>query len=292
MATGLNEFLKHIRSNPQSDVLIDRFTSLVLELEAKARQPYFEKLLSILETSNPHGALRAAYLNLQTVRAEGAGMVLEITALQWIEQAFLKLGKNAPASLVREELVRLKKQLPAPLADRRRRKPATEVTAEPAEEKSAAEQRFTSQRADFITNLYESSAQQLLEALQIQLSTFQGRPQTDAAAAHIIQAFQLVYIEMKSTLRNVMAVFGHNPLLIDDKDQFRAELIVVFLKSPLFLRNKDGIAPQRARLIASLLTAWYDQQQHMPEGISSPEQDRLQTKLLEIGIGAILRFED
>lgn len=292
MATGLNDFLKHIKSNPQNDVLVDRFTSLVLELEAKARQPYFEKLFTVLETSNPHGALRAAYFNLQAARAEGAGTVLEMEALQWIERAFLKLGKSDHASLVKEELVRLKKNLPPPVPDRRRKKPTPEVRVQPAQEKSAAEQRFTTQRADFIANLYESFAKQLLDALQIQLSTFKGRPQTDAAAAHIIKAFHQVYAEMKSTLRNAVAVFGHNPLLVDDKDRFRDELIVVFLKSPIFMRNKDRITAQRARLIASLLTAWFDQQQHMPDGILSPEQERLQTKLLEIGIGAILRFED
>jgi len=292
MATGLNDFLKHIKSNPQNDVLVDRFTSLVLELEARQRQPYLEKLFTVLETSNPHGALRAAYFNLQAARAEGAGSVLEMEALQWIERAFLKLGKSDHASLVKEELVRLKKNLPPPVPDRRRKKPVIEVRAQPAQEINAAEQRFTTQRADFIANLYESFAKQLLDALQIQLSTFKGRPQTDAAAAHIIKAFHQVYAEMKSTLRNATAVFGHNPLLVDDKDRFRDELIMVFLKSPLFMRNKDRISAQRAQLIASLLTAWFDQQQHMPEGILSSEQVRLQTKLLEIGIGAILRFED
>ncbi len=79
---------------------------------------------------------------------------------------------------------------------------------------------------------------------------------------------------------------------MNDKDGFRDELIQSFLNSPLFTRNKDRIAAQRARLIASLLTAWFDQQQSLPEGILPPEQERLQNKLLEIAVTAVLRFED
>ncbi|HYX31766.1 MAG TPA: hypothetical protein VE954_01540 [Oligoflexus sp.] len=323
MATGLNDFLKHIKSNPQNDVLVDRFTSLVLELDAKARQPYFDKLFTLLETSNPHGALRAAYFNLQSARAEGAGTSLEIEALQWIERAFIKLGRSDNASLVQEELVRLKKKAaPPPLPERRRKKTVVESKPEskvksglqktlaeikgkfnpeksPAESKpkvdvenSASEQRFTTQRADFIANLYESFAKQLLDALNAQLGSFKGRPQSDAAAAHIIKAFRHIYAEMKSTLRNAVAVFGHNPLLVDDKDRFREELVQVLLESSIFTRNNDRIVAQRARLIASLLTAWFDQQQHMPDGIHSSEQERLQNKLLEIAIASVMRFED
>jgi hypothetical protein len=291
MTTGLNDFLRHIKSNPQNDVLVDRFTSLVMELETKARRPYLEKLFDILENSNPHGALRAAYFNLQSARAEGSGTPLEIEALQWIERAFTKLGRSENASLVREELVRLKKNQPPPIPDRRRKKPAAEVKPK-AQGPEAAEQRFTTQRMNFIANLYESFAKQLLEALQKELGGYQGKPQSEAAAAHVIKAFRQVYASMKSTLRNAVAVFGHNPLLVDEKDRFREELILVFLSSPLFARRKDRIASHRARLIASLLTAWFDQQQNMPEGILPPEQERLQNKLLEIGISAILRFED
>jgi hypothetical protein len=291
MSTGLNDFLKHIKSNPQNDVLVDRFTSLVMELEAKARHPYFEKLFDLLENSNPHGALRAAYFNLQAARAEGPGTPMEIDALQWIERAFIKLGKSENASLVREELVRLKKSQPPPVPDRRRKKPPVEAKPKPSEP-DAAEQRFTTQRMDFIANLYESFAKQLLEALNKELGKFKGAAQSEAAASHIIKAFRQVYAEMKSTLRNAVAVFGHNPLLVNDKDRFRDELIQVFLKSPLFARNKDRIAAQRARLIASLLTAWFDQQQNLPEGILSPDQERLQNKLLEIAVTAVLRFDD
>jgi hypothetical protein len=295
MSTGLNDFLKHIKSNPQNDVLVDRFTSLVMELEAKARQPYFEKLFDILQDSNPHGALRAAYYNLQTARAQGSGTPLEIEALQWIERAFVKLGKSENAALVREELERLKKSPPPHLPDRRRKKPG--VAAKPKAPQAqpqpdAAEQRFTTQRMDFIANLYESFARQLLDALNKELATFKGAPHSDAAAAHIIRAFRQVYAEMKQTLRNAVAVFGHNPLLVDDKDRFRDELIQVFLKSTLFSRNRDRIASQRARLIASLLTAWFDQQQNLPEGILSADQERVQNKLLEIAVTAVLRFED
>jgi hypothetical protein len=296
MSTGLNDFLKHIKSNPQNDVLVDRFTALVMELEAKARQPYFEKLFELLESDNPHGALRAAYFNLQAARAEGSGTMLEIEALQWIERAFVKLGKSDNASLVREELVRLKKSQPPPVPDRRRKKTPVDAKPKAAEPKvstpDAAEQRYTTQRMDFIANLYESFARQLLDALNKELIKYKGNAQTDAAAAHIIRAFRQVYAEMKSTLRNAVAVFGHNPLLIDDKDKFRDELIQVFLKSSLFTRNKDRIASQRARLIASLLTAWFDQQQNMPEGILPAEQERVQNKLLEIAVTAVLRFED
>ncbi|WP_141734151.1 hypothetical protein [Oligoflexus tunisiensis] len=305
MATGLNDFLKHIKSNPQNDVLVDRFTSLVMELDAKARQPYFEKLFNLLETSNPHGALRVAYFNLQAARAAGTGSSLEIEALQWIERAFIKLGKSENASLVKEELARLKKKQvqpqpqPPPLPDRRRRKNNGERRAAPTTPKPAAlsapspaEQRFTTQRADFIASLYESFARQLLDALIEELGQYKGRPQTEAAASHIIRTFQQVYARMKATLRNAVAVFGHNPLLIDEKDRFRDELIQIFLKSPLFTRNRDRIASQRARLVASLMTAWFDQQQHMPEGILSPEQERLQNKLLEIAVTAVLRFDD
>ncbi len=330
MSHGLNDFLKHIKSNPQNDVLVDRFTSLVMELDAKARQPYFEKLFDLLENSNPHGALRAAYFNLQAARAEGPGTPLEIEALQWIERAFIKLGKSENASLVREELGRLKKAQPPLIPDQRRKKPTVESKAKPPESKpkipieakpkapveakpkipveakpkasaeakskgpesAAAEQRFTTQRLDFIANLYESFAKQLLEALNKELETFKGAPQSEAAASHIIKAFRQVYAEMKSTLRNAVAVFGHNPLLVNDKDRFRDELIQAFLKSPLFTKNKDRIAAQRARLIASLLTAWFDQQQSLPEGILPPDQERLQNKLLEIAVTAVLRFED
>jgi molecular chaperone GrpE (heat shock protein) len=324
MTTGLNDFLKHIKSNPQNDVLVDRFASLVMELDAKARQPYFEKLFGLLEDPNPHGALRAAYFNLQTARAQGSGTALEIEALQWIERAFIKLGKSENAALVREELSRLQKA-PAPAVDRRRKKPAPEdrpKTPEPtakaerqakapepsakasepsakasesnakASESNAAEQRFTTQRMDFIANLYESFAKQLLEALNKELGKFKGQPHSEAAAAHIIKAFRQVYAEMRSTLRNAVAVFGHNPLLVDDKDRFRDELIQVFLRSTLLARTKDRMAAQRARLIASLLTAWFDQQQNMPEGFLSPDQERVQNKLLEIAVSAVLRFED
>lgn len=291
MTTGLNDFLKHIKSNPQNDVLVDRFASLVMELDAKARQPYFEKLFGILEDSNPHGALRAAYFNLQTARAQGSGTPLEIEALQWIERAFIKLGKSENAALVREELGRLKKAPPPPVADRRRKKPAPEVKAK-APEPGPAEQRFTTQRMDFIANLYESFAKQLLDALNKELGKFQGSPHSEAAAAHIIKAFRQVYAEMRATLRNAVAVFGHNPLLVDDKDKFRDELVQVFLRSTLLARTKDRMAAQRARLIASLLTAWFDQQQNMPEGILSPDQERVQNKLLEIAVSAVLRFED
>lgn len=292
MSTGLNDFLKHIKSNPQNDVLVDRFTSLVMELEAKARHPYFEKLFDLLENSNPHGALRAAYFNLQAARAEGPGTPMEIDALQWIEQAFIKLGKSENASLVREELVRLKKSQPPPVPDRRRKKPPVEEAKPKPFEPDAAEQRFTTQRMDFIANLYESFAKQLLEALNKELGKFKGTAQSEAAASHIIKAFRQVYAEMKSTLRNAVAVFGHNPLLVNDKDRFRDELIQVFVKSPLFACNKDRIAAQRARLIASLLTAWFDQQQSLPEGILTPDQERLQNKLLEIAVSAVLRFDD
>jgi molecular chaperone GrpE (heat shock protein) len=332
MTTGLNDFLKHIKSNPQNDVLVDRFASLVMELDAKARQPYFEKLFGLLEEPNPHGALRAAYFNLQTARAQGSGTALEIEALQWIERAFIKLGKSENAALVREELSRLQKA-PAPGVDRRRKKPVAEdkpKAPEPsakasvpnpkdmasnakapvprakapesnakasesnakASESNAAEQRFTTQRMDFIANLYESFAKQLLEALNKELAKFKGQPHSEAAAAHIIKAFRQVYAEMRSTLRNAVAVFGHNPLLVDDKDRFRDELIQVFLQSTLLARTKDRMAAQRARLIASLLTAWFDQQQNMPEGILSPDQERVQNKLLEIAVSAVLRFED
>jgi hypothetical protein len=89
-----------------------------------------------------------------------------------------------------------------------------------------------------------------------------------------------------------VTVFGHNPLLVDDKDRFRDELIQVFLRSTLLARTKDRMAAQRARLIASLLTAWFDQQQNMPEGFLSPDQERVQNKLLEIAVSAVLRFED
>lgn len=307
MTTGLNDFLKHIKSNPQNDVLVDRFTSLVMELDAKARQPYFEKLFGLLEDPNPHGALRAAYFNLQTARAQGSGTVLEIEALQWIERAFIKLGKSENASLVREELGRLKKTPPPPTVERRRKKTTADEpkpkaaepkpkAAEPKpkapEPNSPAEQRFTTQRMDFIANLYESFAKQLLEALNKELESFKGRPHSEAAAAHIIKAFRQVYATMRSTLRNAVAVFGHNPLLVDDKDKFRDELIQVFLRSSLMTRTKDRMAAQRARLIASLLTAWFDQQQNMPEGILPPDQERVQNKLLEIAVSAVLRFED
>jgi hypothetical protein len=291
MTTGLNDFLKHIKSNPQNDVLVDRFTSLVMELDAKARRPYLEKLFDILENSNPHGALRAAYFNLQAARAEGPGTPLEIEALQWIERAFTKLGRSENASLVREELVRLKKSQPPPIPDRRRKKPAADVKPK-VQEPEAATQRFTTQRMDFIANLYESFAKQLMEALHKELSSFKGKPHSEAAAAHVIKAFHNVYASMKSTLRNAVAVFGHNPLLVDEKERFRDELIQVFLNSPLFARKKDRIASHRARLVASLLTAWFDQQQNMPEGLLPPEQERVQNKLLEIAITAILRFED
>lgn len=294
MSSGLNDFLKHIKSNPQNDVLVDRFTSLVMELDAKARQVYFEKLFDLLENSNPHGALRVAYFNLQAARAQGPGTALQIEALQWIERAFIKLGKSENAALVREELVRLKKGTPPPpVPDRRRKKPAVETKPKaPQPQADAAEQRFTTQRMDFIANLYESFARQLLDALNKELATFKGAPHSEAAAAHIIRAFRKVYAEMKQTLRNAVAVFGHNPLLVDDRDHFRDELIQVFLKSSLFSRNRDRIASQRARLIASLLTAWFDQQQNMPEGILSPDQERVQNKLLEIAVTSVLRFED
>ncbi|HET9241685.1 MAG TPA: hypothetical protein VFO10_30740 [Oligoflexus sp.] len=301
MTTGLNDFLKHIKSNPQNDVLVDRFASLVMELDAKARQPYFEKLFETLEDPNPHGALRAAYFNLQTARAHGSGTALEIDALQWIERAFIKLGKSENAALVREELGRLKKAPAPPVTDRRRKKPVSEAKPKASEPKepnpkaplpNAAEQRFTTQRMDFIANLYESFAKQLLEALNKELATFKGTPHSEAAAAHIIRAFRQVYAEMRSTLRNAVAVFGHNPLLVDDKDLFRDELIQVFLRSTLLARTKDRMAAQRARLIASLLTAWFDQQQNMPEGILPPDQERVQNKLLEIAVSAVLRFED
>jgi hypothetical protein len=303
MTTGLNDFLKHIKSNPQNDVLVDRFASLVMELDAKARQPYFEQLFGLLEGPNPHGALRAAYFNLQTARAQGPGTALEIEALQWIERAFIKLGKSEHATMVREELSRLKKVPPPPVTDRRRQKPTTEPDAKAPEpkakapevilkESNPAEQRFTTQRMDFIANLYESFAKQLLEALNKELEKFKGQPHSEAAAAHIIKAFRHVYAEMRSTLRNAVAVFGHNPLLVDEKDKFRDELIQVFLRSTLLVRSKDRMAAQRARLIASLLTAWFDQQQNMPEGILPPDQERVQNKLLEIAISAVLRFED
>jgi hypothetical protein len=291
MTTGLNDFLKHIKSNPQNDVLVDRFASLVMELDAKARQPYFENLFGLLEDSNPQGALRVAYFNLQTARAQGSETALQIEALQWIERAFIKLGKSENAALVREELGRLKRVPPPPLADRRRTMPAPEVRAK-APEPVPAEQRFTTQRMDFIANLYESTAKQILEALDKELGKFNGEPHSEAAAAHIIKAFRQVYSEMRATLRNAVAVFGHNPLLIDDKDKFRDELIQVFLRSTLLTPTKDLLAAQRALLIASLLTAWLDQQQNMPEGILAPDQERVQNKLLEMAINAVLRFED
>jgi hypothetical protein len=190
---------------------------------------------------------------------------------------------------VKEELIRLKKKPPPPVPDRRRRKSngegrqapkpaADKPTPKPkASEQSPAEHRFTTQRASFIANLYESFARQLLDALTEELGRYKGRPQTEDAAGHIINAFQQVYAQMKATLRNAVAVFGHNPLLIDEKDQFRDELIQVFLKSPLFTRNRDRIASQRA---------------HMPEGILQPEQERLQNKLLKIAVTAVLRFDE
>ncbi len=316
MATGLNDFLKHIKSNPQNDTLLDRFMALLVELEAKARKPYLEKLFILLESSNPHGTLRAAYFNLQVARSEAPGTVLELEALHWVERAFILLGKSQHASLVKEEIERLKKT-PAPAAvdlrkktsptdqsirsskveDKRNKVEDRRTKAEllkPAkpEEIKAADERFTTQRADFISSLYESFAKQLLDALTVQLMKFQGPMHADAAASHVIQSFRQVYAEMSSTLRNALAVFGHNPLLYDEKDQFREALLQAFLGSPLFFKNKDQIAPQRIRLVATLLTAWFDQQQSMPPSSLSLEQDRLQNKLLQIAVGAVLLVED
>ncbi len=294
MATGLNEFLKHIKNNPQNDTLIDRFMALLAELETNARHPYLEKLFLLLFEHNPHGALRAAYFNLQTTRTEAVGPLLEMEALKWVELSFRKLGKDQHASLVNEEIVRQQKQLPPPIPDRRKKKTAVDSAPKAAkpEEKKAADARFTTQRADFIASLYESFAKQLLDALETQLMSFTGELKADKVAVHLIKSFRRVYREMSSTLRNALAVFGHNPLLFDEKDQFREELVQVFLRSPPFRKNQDRIAAQRIRLVASLLTAWFDQQQAIPEAARNIDQDRLQSKLLEIAISGVLLFED
>lgn len=289
MSTGLNDFLKHIKSNPQNDTLIDRFTALVGELEAKARQPYFEKLFTTLESANPHGALRAAYFNLQAARAEGTGTPREIEALQWVEKAFVKLGKESNASMVRDEIERVKKKLPPPIPDRRK-KAKTGIAKAP--EQKIDEVRFTHQRADFIASLYESFAQQLLEAIAAQLKLFKGKVKPEPVAQHLIQSFRHVYAEMKPTLRNSRAVFGHNPLLVTEQDKFREDLVQIFLSSPLFAGNKDRIAAQRIRLLVMLLTAWFDQYQHLPEGLIPADQERLQNKFLEMAVSSVLYFED
>jgi|GEM_PF-4425954 len=316
MATGLNDFLKHIKSNPQNDTLIDRFMALLVELDAKARKPYLEKLFTLLESSNPHGTLRAAYFNLQVARSEAPGTALEMEAMHWVERAFILLGKTHHASLVKEEIERLKKTPGPPAMDRRkkmstveqpirsskvddkrskvedRRTKAEQLKPARPEEIKAADERFTTQRADFISSLYESFAKQLLDSLTAQLMKFKGPLRADVAASHVILSFRQVYAEMSSTLRNALAVFGHNPLLYDEEDQFREELVQAFLKSPLFFKNQDQIAPQRIRLVASLLTAWFDQQQSIPASAPSLEQERLQNKLLQIAIGAILFVEE
>lgn len=104
MKDGLEEFLKRIEAKPTNETLIDRFMTLVLEVDGVDRILYLKKLVGLLLNSNPYIALKAAYVELQEARKEKLSHEYEVGALKDVESCFMKLGRSDNAALVREEI--------------------------------------------------------------------------------------------------------------------------------------------------------------------------------------------
>src|SRR5688572_19337724 len=107
MKNGLEEFLKRIEEKPANETLIDRFVSLVLELESLDRIFYLKKLVALLLNANPYSALKAAALELQEARKENMHREYELGALKDVESCFIKLEKLENVKLIREEITKL-----------------------------------------------------------------------------------------------------------------------------------------------------------------------------------------
>ncbi len=305
---GLDEFLGHIRNRPASDKLVDRFLDLVAEMSYDRRRIAMNKLLSVLLDANPHRALHSSYVFLQSLRNEGAPTEEEVAALEMTQTCFKKLGKDDDASVVREEINRLRgirtstrmaelhqkiqvKIQPQPIPAQRvtaARDSSREAARGPLSipGKAAAAEVPTSKKALTQTN-FDKIGEELFAKLRGELGNFVNIRHQYLAVETLIKAYQKIYQTYATGLRNAIIQFGRNPLLWTHEGKFRPEMTDYFIESRLFSMGRDSLTEIRLKTCLEVLTSWFDQKLHAPtvswEDMSPAQEiSFLETTLLAI----------
>lgn len=269
---GIEEFLGHIQKRPSSEVLVERFLVLVMETDAVVRHRAMTRLTHILLEANPRAALQSCYRFLQKARSKGASIDDEIMALELTRNCFQKLGKKNQASVIGNEIKRLRERLENPDSFHRDLRTVLNSPQEQTEQIS-----------------YEDLAAELFVRLQSALGNFTNIRHQQLAVQSLIKAYQLVYEDMATPIRKALHLYGRNPLLWTLDGEFRQDLKEYLLEGRLFSMGKDGLSEGRLRMSMELLTGWFDQRLLLPQQSRGKGQELVaQIEFLETALTAII----
>lgn len=269
---GIEEFLGHIQKRPSSEVLVERFLVLVMETDAPVRQRAMARLTRILLEANPKAALQSCYRFLQKARSEGRSIEDEISALELTRDCFEKLGKKNQATVIGNEIKRLRERLANPESFHRDLRTVLNAPQEQTEQIS-----------------YEDLAAELFLRLQTALGNFTNIRHQQLAVQSLIKAYQLVYEDMSTPIRKALHLYGRNPLLWTLDGEFRQDLKQYLLEGRLFSMGKDGLSEGRLRMSMELLTGWFDQRLLLPQQSRGKGQELVaQIEFLETALTAII----
>ncbi len=269
---GIEEFLGHIQKRPSSEVLVERFLVLVMETETSVRQGAMTRLTHILLEANPRAALQSCYRFLQKARSEGTTLEDEIAALELTRSCFEKLGKKNQATVISDEIRRLRERLENSDSFHRDLRTVLHAPQEQTEQIS-----------------YEELAGELFARLQSALGNFNNIRHQQLAVQSLIKAYQLVYEDMAGPIRKALHFYGRNPLLWTLDGEFRQDLKEYLLEGRLFSMGKDGLSEGRLRMSLELLTGWFDQRLLLPQQSRGKGQELVaQIEFLETALTAII----
>lgn len=287
---GIEEFLGHIQKRPSSEVLVERFMVLIMETQADIRYRAMNRLMHILLEANPHAALHSCYRFLQKARSQGKSVEDEIGALQLTQNCFEKLGKKNQASIVRDEIERLR-------ARQGSRIMKTVLNVLPPDSSEENQDSFHRDLRTVLHNIneqteqisYEDLAAELFSRLQAALGNFTNIRHQQLAIQSLIKAYQLVYEDMATPIRKALYLYGRNPLLWTLDGEFRQDLKEYLIEGRLFSMGKDGLTEGRLRMSLELLTGWFDQRLLLPQQSRGKGQELVaQIEFLESALTAII----
>lgn len=121
MTSGLAAILERIRSQPQNEVLLDRFLLLVADMEdSEEKATVLLEFVSVIRTEYPKFALQILRQVYRQVTCPWVRRPQELAmqSLQVLHDTMLAMGRNARAGLIANEMQRLREN-PLPAVNQR-----------------------------------------------------------------------------------------------------------------------------------------------------------------------------